>query len=224
MNWRAKFVVLVLAVAFVSTPFLGSAGYEGKKITAEATVITPLGKETKKIAVAEKEIEKIEEKTFEIQNAIKVITDPSSDDDEKSRAMEIIEAFINKLQELGLIPGTFPIAQILMKLLSPKLDVMLPIITFGRGISWIPFYPGEAFIGFMFRPIIMQYFLLGYTASLNINLLPPRLEYWDMVGTHTLFVWGFVGIYIDLGKIGYGIPNLQFLIGESLVAGGFDWL
>ncbi|HEC76057.1 MAG TPA: hypothetical protein ENI33_02215 [Thermoplasmatales archaeon] len=224
MNWRAKFVIFVLAVALASTPFLANAGYDGKKVPAETTIITPLGKEVRTVEVSEREIEKIEEKTFEIQNAIKIVTDPSSDDDEKSKAMEIIEAFISKLQELGLIPGTFPIGQILLNLLSPKLDVMLPIISFGRGLSWIPLYPGEAFIGFMFRPIIMQYFLLGYTASLNINLLPPRLEYWDMVGTHTLFVLGFVGIYIDLGKIGYGIPNLQFLIGESLVAGGFDWL
>jgi len=92
MNWRAKFVILMIAVAFVSTPFLANAGYEGKKITAETTIITPLGKEVKKVAVPEKEIERIEEKTFEIQNAIKVITDPSSDDDEKNRAMEIIEA------------------------------------------------------------------------------------------------------------------------------------
>jgi hypothetical protein len=224
MRWGTKIGIVLLAVALVSTPFLANAGYEGKKIEVSATVLTPVGKEVKIIELSEKDVKLLEKKAMEVEDAIKVLTDPDADDDEKSLAMEIIEAFINKLIELGLIPAGFPVAKILANFLSPKMDFLLPIISFGRGFSWIPLYPGEAFIGFMFRPIIMQYFLLGYTASLNVHLLPPRIEYWDMVGTHTLIVWGFVGIYIDFGKIGYGIPRLQFLMGEALLAGGVDWL
>ncbi|RLF48033.1 MAG: hypothetical protein DRN29_00955 [Thermoplasmata archaeon] len=224
MRWGTKIGIMLLAVALVSTPFLASAGYEGKKIEVSTTVLTPVGKEVKIIELSEKDVKLLEKKAIEVEDAIKILTDPNADDDEKSLAMEIIEAFINKLIELGLIPAGFPVAKILANFLSPKMDFLLPIISFGRGFSWIPLYPGEAFIGFMFRPIIMQYFLLGYTASLNVRLLPPRIEYWDMVGTHTLIVWGFVGIYIDFGKIGYGIPRLQFLMGEALLAGGVDWL
>ena len=129
------------------------------------------------------------------------------------------------MQDMGLIPDAFPVASILTNLLRPKMSFMLPIISFGHGQSWIPLYPGEAFIGFMLRPIFMQYFgPFGYSGTLNIHLLPPRIEYWDMVGTHTLFVLGFVGVYIDLGQIGFGIPDLQFLFGEALIAGGVDWL
>ncbi len=224
MRWGTKIGIMLLAVALVSTPFLANAGYEGKKIEVSTTVLTPVGKEVKIIELSEKDVKLLEKKAMEVEDAIKILTDPNADDDEKSLAMEIIEAFINKLIELGLIPAGFPVAKILANFLSPKMDFLLPIISFGRGFSWIPLYPGEAFIGFMFRPIIMQYFLLGYTASLNVRLLPPRIEYWDMVGTHTLIVWGFVGIYIDFGKIGYGIPRLQFLMGEALLAGGVDWL
>jgi len=223
MRWGTKFGVIFVALTFVLMPFVNAGGYEGKKMYATATIVTPLGEETNTIELSEKKVREIENEVAKAEEAIKIITDPDADEDEKNIAMEIIEAFIEKLQELGLIPAGFPVMRILTNLMSPKIDILLPIVSFGRGFSWIPMYPGEAFIGFMFRPIIMQYFLFGYSGTINVNLLPPRIEYWDMVGTHTLFVCGFVGIYIDFGKIGYGIPKLQFLIGEALIAGGFDW-
>ncbi len=223
MRWGTKLVAVLLVAAFALTPFTANAGYEGKKVTVTTNIVTPLGKEVRVVELSEKKVTEIEKEAIKVEDAIKVVTDPNSDEDEKSVAMEIIEAFIEKLQELGLIPPGFPVMKIITNLMNPKIDFLLPIVSFGRGFSWIPLYPGEAFIGFMFRPIIMQYFLFGYTGSINLNLLPPRLEYWDMVGTHTLIVCGFVGIYIDFGKIGYGIPKLQFLMGEALLAGGIDW-
>ena len=227
MRWGAKLGALVIFVMlFLPVAFSGitKAGYEGRRVEIKAEWITPMGKQTKTVVLTEKDVIDLQKQMKKSQNVLQVLTDPSSDDDEKSKAMEILEELIEKLKEFGLIPKTFTVEKFLISLFNPKLDFILPIISFGSGFSWIPLYPGEAFIGFMFRPIIMQYFILGYTASVNINLLPPRIEYWDMVGTHTLIVWGFVGVYIDFGKIGYGIPNLQFLMGEALFAGGFDWL
>ncbi|KAA0000923.1 MAG: hypothetical protein FE046_02945 [Thermoplasmata archaeon] len=224
MKMGAKISIVCVAIALIITPFLANAGYEGKKVSVNTTVITPLGKETKTIEVSESDAEFIGKKALELQDALVVVTNPDADEDERSKAMEIVEEFIYKLQEMGLVPATFPVASILSTFMSPKLAFLLPILSFGHGISWIPMYPGEAFIGFMFRPIFMQYFgPFGYSGTLNVNLIPPRIEYWDMVGTHTLFVLGFVGVYIDLGQIGFGIPDLQFLFGEAAIAGGMDW-
>ena len=224
MKWGTQFVALLVVITLASTPFFVHADYEGKKLSAETMILTPMGTETRQIEILEKDLKYIEKKSSDVQNALTVISNLNSETDEKKVALEKIEEFVDNLKDMGLIPFTFPVTRILTSFLSPKIDLVLPVISLGKGISWIPIYPGEAFIGFMFRPIIMQYFFLGYTASLNINLLPPRIEYWDMVGTHTVFVLGFVGVYIDFGKIGYGIPNLQFVMGEGLLTGGFDWL
>ncbi len=222
MRWGKKLVVLAVISLLAAFPVVANAGYEGKRVPVTVRVIHPMKSFEMTTEISELDAKEISEKIGEAQQALEIICDDSSSDDEKNTAREVLEAFINHLVELGILPASF-VTNFLVNFLSPKMDFILPIISFGRGFSFIPLYPGEAFIGFMFRPIIVQYFLLGYTASLNVNLLPPRIEYWDMVGTHTLIILGFVGIYIDLGKIGYGIPKVQFIMGEALLAGGLDW-
>lgn len=227
MKMGAKLCVVLVAAGLLSTGFLVNAGYEGKSVDISTTVITPTGKEVRTISLSDKDIISIEKtiKSGEVQNALATLENPDANDNDTTTAKEILEAFLYKMQGMGLIPATFPVVSILSGLFRPKVSFLLPIISFGQGMSWIPLYPGEAFIGFMLRPIFMQYFgPFGYSGTLNVHLLPPRIEYWDMVGTHTLFVLGFVGVYIDLGQIGFGIPDLQFLFGEALVAGGVDWM
>lgn len=228
MKLGAKLGIVFIALALLATPFLSNAGYDGKMIEIETTVMTPLGKQMKTVQMSEKDLNSIIDKvdSTELQDALISVQNPETEEDEKSKAMEIVEAFIEQLQDTGLIPDAFPVANILGNFLSPKASFILPILSFGHGgITWIPLYPGEAFIGFMFRPIFIQYFgPFAYTATVNVHLLPPRIEYWDLVGTHTMFVLGFVGVYIDLGEIGFGIPDFQFMFGEAFIAGGIDWI
>ncbi len=219
MRWGAKLSAIAFAILLSIPPLLNATQSE-RKVPVSITYITPFKKEEKTVIVSENDVKTVGEMLRNAESSLKIL----QVSEEKEEAMEIVEKLVNKLKELKLLPANFPINRLLTNLFNPKLAIILPIISFGSGFSWIPLYPGEAFIGFMFRPILMQYFLFGYTATLNINFIPPRIEYWDMVGTHTMVVLGFVGIYIDFGKIGYGIPNLQFLFGEALFVGGFDWL
>ncbi|MCD6171239.1 MAG: hypothetical protein J7J36_02315 [Thermoplasmata archaeon] len=143
-------------------------------------------------------------------------------ENEKQQIEEIFNDAFSELRKAGLLPRDMD-AKAMGLLPHFGISMLNPVLSCGVGISYIPLYPGEAFIGFMLRPILVQYFLLGYTGCINLHLIPPRLEYWDWVGTQTFLVWGFAGIYIDFSSIGLGIPPLQFLMGESLLTAGVDW-
>jgi len=66
--------------------------------------------------------------------------------------------------------------------------------------------------------------LVGYTGSLSVNLIPPRIEYWDLVGPQVFMAWGFTGLYINFGKIGLGVPNTNFMLGYSIATAGISLL
>jgi|GEM_PF-1088451 len=106
------------------------------------------------------------------------------------------------MMSLGLLPGT-------------GMDFLTPILSMGVGYGYIPNYNGEAFFGFMLRPLFLSY-LLGYTGSLNFVLLPPRVSFWDKFGPHFMSIMGFAGLYLKLGELGTGIFPIQIIMGECL--------
>lgn len=170
------------------------------------------------------EANKIVEKVQEVVH----IYEPYKDKEVKLSPEERrkIEAAFNEVLEemkkIGLIPDNID-ANCLGLLPHLGVAILNPIISIGLGCSYIPLYPGEAFIGFMLRPIFVQYFFVGYTGCINFHLIPPRLEYWDWVGTQTFMILGFAGIYIDFASIGFGFPPVQIIMGESLFTAGIDW-
>jgi hypothetical protein len=106
------------------------------------------------------------------------------------------------MMSLGLLPGT-------------GMDFLTPVLSMGVGYGYIPNYNGEAFMGFMLRPLFLSY-LLGYTGSLNFVLLPPRVAFWDKFGPHFMSIMGFAGIYLKLGELGTGMFPIQIIMGECL--------
>ncbi len=225
MKRGAKFGVIVAVAIMIALPVLipAKAVDSGENmVPVKVSVSNPVATSVKEVSIPQKDAVKVVNQMQSSEDAFKIIINPDSNESQKTWAMQIIDKLINQLKELGILPASFVLS--IPQFLSPKFAFLVPVISVGSGFSYIPLYPGEAFIGFMLRPIFLQYFLFGYTASINFHFIPPRLEYWDMVGTQTAMILGFVGIYIDFGKIGYGIPNMQFMLGESLFVTGVDWL
>ena len=225
MKRGAKFGVIVAVAIMMALPVLipAKAVESGENmVPIKVSISNPVGTSIREVGIAQKDAIRIVNQIQSSEDAFKVLINPDSNESQKTWAMQVVDKIITQLKELGILPESFVFS--IPKFLNPNIAFLVPVISIGSGFSYIPFYPGEAFIGFMFRPIFLQYFLFGYTASINFNLIPPRLEYWDLVGTQTAMILGFTGIYIDFGKIGYGIPNMQFMLGESLFVTGVDWL
>ena len=102
------------------------------------------------------------------------------------------------------------------------------VLSVGIGFAFIPFYDYETFIGIMIRPIWLWYppvFLggMGYTGNLNINVIPPRVEYGDRLGSHIVRTTMFSGLYINIGELGYDgklIGGPMILFGQARVVMG----
>jgi hypothetical protein len=155
-------------------------------------------------------------------NAWKNVQDGDVSDADRAEIEAALTGLLSALKEKGLVPaGITPRALGLLP--DGGIAWMHPIASCGSGFGCIPLYPGEAFLGVMLRPILLQYFLLGYTGCLNARVIPPRIEYWDFTGTQTVMVFGFAGIYLDFASLGIGIPPVQVLMGESLFTAGIDW-
>ena len=87
-----------------------------------------------------------------------------------------------------------------------------PIISVGFGITWIPFYDYETFLGRLLRPVFIWH-LVGFSVSLRINPFPPPIPYCKL-GSHRIRSLLFDGIFINLGDLGYdSIIGSQLLIG-----------
>ena len=222
MRREVKFVIFVTTILLAMPFLLQTEANTSDKVVVKVATINPVASKMEEKSISLSDAKLITDHIQSAEDAFKIAMDPNSNESQKSWAIKIIEKLINELKEIGLLPASFIFS--LPQFLSPKFAFLVPVISIGSGFSYIPLYPGEAFIGFMLRPIFLQYFLFGYTASINLHFLPPRLEYWDMVGTQTAMILGFAGVYIDFGKIGYGIPNMQFLLGESFFVTGVDWL
>ena len=218
-------VVLVVAPA-LSIPVSSSS--EQKVVPITCSVVKQNGGAASvQKAITVKDAKILSQKMNEAAQSFRVLYSNSSDE-EKDRAREIIENAVNMLVDLGIVPAEY--ATYLVNVLlwpcgtSHGFDIFTPIISVGQGCSWIPLYPGEAFLGMMLRPIFVLYPMVGYTGSLSANLIPPRIEYWDLVGPQVFMAWGFTGLYINFGKIGLGVPNTNFMLGYSIATAGISLL
>ncbi len=210
-------VGLFLSVAIL--PVIGEEPTEGDgKLKCYTLLPSQYG--VNEIEINENTIDDLEYIKERLETAKDELKDGNIDDAKR----EIRDA-IEKMKEGGILSNEVKTEEILAIMFDSnnkiqptgiiKFGVLQPILSVGLGISWIPLYPGEAFLGMMLRPMLFTYFA-GFTMSFNINLAPPRVEYWDILGPHALMAFGFIGIYINLAAIGIpGIPFTQLAIGGT---------
>ncbi len=227
-----KFGLVLGVAALLVAPMLfapASSSDSPKVIPVNCSVVKQKGASLDmQQTITVREAKELTRKCNDAAQSFEVLCSNSSSDGEKDRAREIIENAVDMMIDLNILTAEYAtyVANMLFWPCGPShgFDIFAPVISVGQGCSWIPLYPGEAFLGIMLRPIFVLYPLVGYTASLGVNLLPPRIEYWDLVGPQVFMAWGFAGIYLNFGKIGLGVPNTNFMLGYSIATAGISLL
>lgn len=219
-------IAALLIAPAISLP--ASSNSEQKVVPITCSVVKQKGGAAVAIqaTITVREAKELSREINEAAQSFKVLYSDSSSDEEKDKARETIEGAVQMMVDLGIVPADYASNLVTALLWGPShgFDIFTPVISVGQGCSWIPLYPGEAFLGIMLRPIFVLYPVVGYTGSLSVNLVPPRIEYWDLVGPQVFMAWGFAGIYINFGKIGLGVPNTNFMLGYSIATAGISLL
>jgi len=148
----------------------------------------------------------------------KNITDTEWDDIE-----EKIIKIINLIK--GLIGDEFPIQIIIPYLVSlinlfrgPIYLIRQPLLSVGIGVTWIPFYDYETFLGKMFRPIFMRH-LIGFSITTRLNPFVLGFTYWHF-GFQRVRTILFRGLLINFADLGINrIVGPQLLIGYGVFTG-----
>jgi hypothetical protein len=147
-------------------------------------------------------------------------------DDEKNEIKTRITGLVDSLNTMLVASGLDPVTTSwLFREMFETEPGRSTIISVGMGYAFIPFYDYETFLGVMLRPMWLLYppiFLLGggYTGNLNVNVLPPRIEFGDRLGCHIVRTTIFTGLYINIGELGYDRmfgPGAMLLLGRARV-------
>ena len=120
------------------------------------------------------------------------------------------EALLGEDFPLGEAKST--ICQVISNLISPLFWLRQPIFSVGFGITWIPFYDYETFLGKLLRPVWIRHFL-GCSISIRPNPFPPIIPYCKK-GFHKVRSMFFIGLMINFGKLGF-----ERRIGPQLLVG-----
>lgn len=125
----------------------------------------------------------------------------------------VVNEFIDSIRSLDENFPDIDIRELISNLIEgffrPFTGFLLPEPMFSAGISftWIPFYGYESFIGVMLRPMFTRH-IFGYSRVGGI------LGRFYKIGTYSMFLIRFIGIFINFGDIGK-----EFTIGPTMYLG-----
>ena len=130
---------------------------------------------------------------------------------------EALTKIIDKIYEV--IGPTFPYWIVIAFLVSlinlfhgPLYLIRQPILSFGLGITWLPFYDYETFLGKMLRPILMRH-LVGFSITGVLNPFRLGFVYWRF-GPQRVRTFLFRGLIINFAELG-----IERLIGPQILIG-----
>ncbi len=102
-----------------------------------------------------------------------------------------------------------------------KASCLAHVLSYGHGAAHVPLHrerpfgvTREAFLGLMLRPVWWQYNSLSMTVVRKGNLLPPRIDWWDMWGRQQGVMIGFLGLHFSV--IRPVVPDTHLFVGRTL--------
>ena len=218
--------VIILFLGTAISPIISAEDPEPREVTNVISVWMPGVTEDDYSAEAELTQEQLDEVNNSIQNLYDRILTASDENSpggtivtdnewEKIRQdayviLYFFEALLGEDFPLGEAKKT--VCQVIADLIGPFWWLRQPVFSVGFGITWIPFYEYETFLGKLLRPVWIRHFL-GYSISIRPNPLPPVLLYCKS-GYHKIRSIFYIGLMINFGKLGF-----ERRIGPQLLIG-----
>lgn len=104
------------------------------------------------------------------------------------------------------------ISSVIISLLSARFNLRQPLLSIGIGITWLPFYEYETFLGKMIKPVFIRH-IFGFSGTCKLNPFVLGFPCYKF-GRHRVRTFFFQGILINFGDLG-----VNRLIGPQLLIG-----
>ncbi len=95
---------------------------------------------------------------------------------------------------------------------GPIYLIRQPLLSVGLGITWIPFYDYETFLGKMIRPVFVRH-LIGFSVTARLNPFQLGFPYWYF-GLQRVRTFLFKGLLINFADLG-----IKRLLGPQVLIG-----
>jgi len=101
---------------------------------------------------------------------------------------------------------------------GPIYLIRQPLLSIGLGVTWIPFYDYETFLGKMIRPVFVRH-LIGFSVTARLNPFQLGFPYWYF-GLQRVRTFLFKGLLINFADLGFKrLLGPQILIGFGAFTG-----
>ncbi|HEY0087669.1 MAG TPA: hypothetical protein VGB37_02430 [Candidatus Lokiarchaeia archaeon] len=201
---------------------------ESKTLSVYMNDVNGYDYSTKKV-ITNEEYNELNATMSSLLDSAKYTMDDNSPDGKNITILEwddIQNGIIKVIEKIkALIGPNFPYAIIIAFLISlinlfhgPLYLIRQPLLSFGIGITWLPFYDYETFLGKMLRPIFIRH-LFGFSATARLNPFRLGFPYWYF-GPQRVRTFLFRGLLINFAELGIDrIIGPQLLIGYGVFTG-----